>query len=298
MVRPSGQWRPRIPVGHGLGMQLFVLPFPQIDPVIFEIGPIGIRWYGLAYFAGILLGWVYARRLCRDDRLWPTKSPITVPILDDFLIWATIGIVVGGRLGFVLFYQPQIFAANPMAIFQIWEGGMAFHGGLLGVILAMIFFARARRIPPFSLSDVISASVPIGLFFGRVANFINGELWGRPTDLPWAMVFPNAGPEPRHPSQLYEALLEGVLIFLVLRILIVRFGALARPGLVSGTFLALYGASRFFVEFFRSPDPWIGVVAGFLTRGMILSLPMIAIGLIFMAMALRKPAGTPGQSQP
>jgi len=278
-------------------MQFLALTYPQIDPIALQLGPIAIRWYGLAYLAGILLGWRYGRRLIADEGLWGARgisgvvTPMTPVDFDDLLLWATIGIVLGGRLGFALFYQPGAYLSDPTAFFRIWEGGMSFHGGLIGTIAAILLFARRRNIPALSLLDVAAASVPFGLFFGRIANFINGELWGRVSDVPWAMVFPGAGPDPRHPSQLYEAAIEGVVLFVVLRIMTHGVGSLRYPGLTGGVFVAGYGMARFFVEFFRQPDEQLGFVAGFMTMGMILSLPMIIAGLVAMAWALRHGRG-------
>lgn len=271
-----------------------VLPFPAIDPVAVEIGPFALRWYALAYIAGILIGWWLMRRLIAADRLWgpvPRPSPAD---LDDFLLWATLGIVLGGRIGFVLFYDPAHFAANPLAALAIWEGGMSFHGGLLGVIVAVFLFCRSRAFSPWTMFDLLGAVVPIGIFFGRIANFINGELWGRPADVPWAMVFPGAGPEPRHPSQLYEAALEGVLLFVVVWVAVHRFRALARPGLAAGIFAAGYGVARTVAELFRMPDPQIGFLWGGLTMGMVLSFPMIVVGGALVWRALKRaPAQRP-----
>jgi len=268
-------------------MPLLALPFPAIDPVLVEFGPLSVRWYGLAYFFGILLGWFYARRLAADPRLWGPAGPAMRPIdIDDFLLWATIGIIGGGRLGYVLFYQPQAYLADPMALLRVWEGGMSFHGGLIGTTIAMILFSRRRGIVTLSLFDVISTSCTFGLFFGRLANFINGELFGRPSDVPWAMVFPAGGPLPRHPSQLYEALLEGLVLFAVLRTLTHGFGSLRYPGMTGGAFIAGYGIARIIVEFVREPDPQIGYLAGFATMGMLLSLPMVIIGLGAIIVAL------------
>ena len=204
-------------------MPLFAIPYPIIDPIAIEIGPLAIRWYGLAYMAGILFGWLYGRYLLSRADLWNGKPPMTVSQGDDFLLWITLGIVVGGRLGFVLFYEPSYFWANPMEIPAVWNGGMSFHGGLLGVVIAVYLFARRNRINPLSLGDVASAATPFGLFFGRIANFINAEVVGRQTDVPWAMVFPGAGDFPRHPSQLYEAALEGVVLFVILAIATWRY---------------------------------------------------------------------------
>lgn len=269
------------------------LPFPNIDPVLISIGPLAIHWYGLAYVAGILIGWRYARTLAGTERLWFGRSPaMSQADIDDFLLWSAVGIVLGGRLGYILFYDFAAFAHNPLRIFEIWKGGMSFHGGLIGTIVAMIIFARRRGILVWSLFDVVAASAPVGLFLGRLANFINSELWGRPTDMPWGVVFPTGGPEPRHPSQLYEAVLEGPVLFFALMVLIFRFQRLARPRYIGGAFLAGYGASRILVEFFREPDAHIGYLfGGWLTMGMVLSVPMVAIGVIAMAYA-KPPAAT------
>jgi phosphatidylglycerol:prolipoprotein diacylglycerol transferase len=273
---------------------------PAIDPVAISIGPVAVRWYGLAYFAGILIGWWYARRLVSNERLWGGRpAPLTRADIDDFLVWLVIGIVVGGRIGYAIFYQPGHFLDDPFAALKLWEGGMAFHGGLAGVIAAMMVFALIKKIPMLSLFDVCAASVTFGIFFGRLANFINGELWGRVTDVPWGVVFCNdailavhgecpAGSLPRHPSQLYEAALEGLVLFVVLRILTHSFGSLRYPGLTGGTFIAGYGLARILVEFVREPDAQLGYLAGPLTMGMLLSLPMVAIGIVAIAFAFRR----------
>ncbi len=268
-----------------------LLPYPQIDPVIFRIGPLAIHWYGVAYIVGILLGWLYARSLVRNASLWPHgKAPMTPADLDDFLFWAAIGIVVGGRTGYVLFYDLDPVLQHPLRAFEIWNGGMSFHGGLLGTTLAIVLFARTRQINVWMLFDVIAPCVPIGLFFGRIANFINDELWGRISDVPWAMIFPTGGPFPRHPSQLYEAGLEGILLFLVLRVLTHRFHTLRRPRFTCGAFVAGYACCRIFAEFFREPDPQLGYLyGGWLTMGMVLSVPMLLVGV--WAMASARPVG-------
>nr|WP_198539671.1 prolipoprotein diacylglyceryl transferase [Rhizobium sp. LCM 4573] len=264
-------------------LHLFALmPFPDIDPVAFSIGPLSVHWYGLAYVAGILLGWLYARRLAANASLWKNgQSPITATHLDDFLVWVAAGIVLGGRIGYILFYDFPMVAANPLRAFEIWNGGMSFHGGFIGATLAMILFARRNGIPVWSMFDIVAAVVPIGLFFGRIANFINGELWGRLADVPWAVVFPTGGPFARHPSQLYEAALEGIVLFLVLRLLTHGLKALKTPGVISGTFVCGYALARIFVEFFREPDAQLGYLlgTGWLTMGMVLSLPMFLVGL-------------------
>ena len=214
-------------------MPFLVIPYPHIDPVLVHIGPFAIRWYALAYIFGILIGWAYARAIVRSGGLWGGKSPLSVTDFDDFVLWVTLGIILGGRIGYVLFYNLPFFAAHPLQIFELWTGGMSFHGGFTGCVVAVVLFARSRGIPILSLGDVTCAVGPIGLFLGRLANFVNGELWGRPTDVPWAMIFPGGGPIPRHPSQLYEASLEGLALLAFLALMI-RLGALKRPGLIIG----------------------------------------------------------------
>ncbi|WP_312402886.1 prolipoprotein diacylglyceryl transferase [Rhizobium sp.] len=261
---------------------LAILPFPDIDPVAFAIGPLAVHWYGLAYVAGIMIGWLYARKLIDRPTLWKgDAAPMTKTHLDDFLVWIAVGIVVGGRTGYVLFYDLPVMLENPIRIIQIWNGGMSFHGGLMGAIVAMILFARKNMIPVWSMFDIIAAVVPIGLLFGRIANFINGELWGRLSSAPWAIVFPTGGPFARHPSQLYEAALEGIVLLLLLASLILGIKAFKTPGLIAGIFVMGYGLSRIFVEFFREPDAQLGYLLGtnWLTMGMVLSSPMVLIGL-------------------
>ncbi len=264
-----------------------VLPFPAMNPVLISIGPFAIRWYALAYIVGILAGWFYARAIIASQKLWGGPAPITVTEYDDFIIWVTLGIILGGRIGYVLFYNFPHFIAHPLEIFELWNGGMSFHGGFLGCVVATVAFALRRGLPILSLGDVTTAVAPIGLFLGRIANFINGELWGRPTDVPWAMIFPNGGPIPRHPSQLYEALLEGLVLLIVLGV-IVRLGALKRPGLVTGAFAVGYGVLRSFSEFFREPDPQLGFLWGGMTMGMLLCIPLIIAGIGVIAFALTR----------
>jgi len=265
--------------------------YPEIDPIAIQIGPLAIRWYALAYLAGILLGWAYAVRLLRQPELWPRgQAPATVAQMGDFITWATLGIILGGRLGYVVFYNPGYYLEHPAEILHVWQGGMSFHGGLLGVIVAILWFARQQRLRLGSFADLIACVAPIGLLFGRLANFINGELWGRVSDAPWAVVFPGAGDAPRHPSQLYEAALEGVVLFAVIAVLSRWTGALKLPWLVTGVFVGGYGAARSYVELFREPDAHIGFLGGGLTMGMALSMPMILIGLGLIGAALRRPA--------
>lgn len=270
------------------------LPFPNIDPVLVQLGPLAIHWYGVGYVVGILFGWWYAKRLVTNTRLWPGgQSPISEIDIDDLLVWAALGIVLGGRIGYILFYDFQRYLANPLDILAVWQGGMSFHGGFLGVLAGLIIFALRRGIPMRSLFDVIACSAPVGLGLVRCANFINSELWGRVTDVPWAFVFPTGGPDPRHPSQLYEAFLEGAVLFLLLRFLSHSRLKFATPGFVAGAFVAFYGCARIFVEFFRVPDAQIGYLAGnWLTMGMVLSTPLVLIGLWLMATARRMPQPT------
>jgi len=263
---------------------MWALAYPVIDPVILEIGPLAIRWYGLAYLTGILLGWWTMKKLCAQS-----PATITADNIGDFIFWAVIGIVLGGRLGSVLFYQFDYYAQNPLQAFAIWRGGMSFHGGLLGVIIATILFTRSRKISLFAFGDLIACVAPIGLFFGRIANFINGELFGRPApNVAWAMVFPRGGPEPRHPSQLYEAALEGLVLFCILMVLWRIQAIRERSGILIGVFLIGYGTARTFVELFREPDAHLGFLSLGLTMGQWLSLPMILTGVAFLVLAGRQ----------
>jgi phosphatidylglycerol---prolipoprotein diacylglyceryl transferase len=261
------------------------LTFPAIDPIAIEIGPIVIRWYALAYIAGLLLGW----RCCV---LMVRRPPhfMTTEKLDDLLLYATLGVILGGRLGYVLFYKPAFFAAHPLEIVMVWHGGMSFHGGFLGVVVAAFIFARRHGVPALLLADLLAVAAPVGLFFGRIANFINGELFGRVSDVPWAMVFPHGGPLPRHPSQLYEAGLEGLVLFVIVASAAFATRARYRPGLIFGLFLIGYGCARSAVELFREPDAHLGFILGPITMGQILSTPMILAGLIALIIALRRPA--------
>ncbi|MEO1108824.1 MAG: prolipoprotein diacylglyceryl transferase [Pseudomonadota bacterium] len=290
-----------------------VLNFPDLSPELFSISLFGmefaLRWYALAYIAGILIAWRMAIIALRRPSLWRDDAPPMKPEqLEDLMTWIILGVILGGRLGFVLFYQPAYYLSHPIDILKVWQGGMAFHGGLLGVILASYLYARRHALPILSLGDLVAYTVPPGLLLGRLANFTNAELWGRPSELPWAVIFPGtaaqdcpgvvAGFCARHPSQLYEAALEGLILSAVLVWLAYRRGAFRKPGLIMGVFLAGYGASRFIVEFFRQPDAQfvspgnpLGLawqVGGYgLTMGQVLSLPMIAIGLWFAIRARR-----------
>ncbi|THD81889.1 MAG: prolipoprotein diacylglyceryl transferase [Phenylobacterium sp.] len=266
------------------------MPFPDFDPVLVHLGPIAIRWYALAYVAGILLGWRYAVALVKNAKLWALRGPpATVDQVDDVILWVTVGVIVGGRLGHVIFYTPELIWTDPVEILKTWHGGMSFHGGALGVLLALALFAWRNKIDMLRLGDLASACVPIGLFFGRIANFINGELWGRPTTLPWGIVFPGAGPFPRHPSQLYEATLEGLVLFLVLRWSTHGRKDFNRRGVVMGLFIAGYGLARTALENVREPDSYMPNFPFGLTMGMILSIPMILVGLWMVWRGLKEP---------
>lgn len=278
-------------------MTPLVIPYPDIGDTIFQIGPFALRWYALAYIAGLVLGWRYVVRMVRNPSLWRPGTahapPATVAQIDDLLLWITLGVVLGGRVGYVLLYglvyEADYYLANPLRVFEIWKGGMSFHGGLTGVILAVILFCRAQKIDMVKVGDLVAAATPIGLFFGRIANFINGELYGRPSNVPWAMIFPHDREQvPRHPSQLYEAALEGLVLFAILRFVTHHTRALEKPGLAIAIFLAGYGIFRAFVEFFRDPANPIGDTG--LTMGMLLSLPMWLGAAFFFWFALKRVA--------
>lgn len=271
------------PATGGQRVTLLAIPYPNIDPIAISIGPLSVKWYGLAYMAGLLIGWWYVKRLVSTDRLWRNnKSPLPVTMMDDVLLVVTLGVVVGGRLGHVFFYEPAYYLAHPFEILKIWQGGMAFHGGALGVTVAMWLFSIWRKISMHSLADVVTAAVPIGLFFGRIANFINSEVVGKPSDVPWAMAFPGYGPMPRHPAMLYEAFLEGAVLFAILAWFIWKRGSLKMPGFSVGLFLAGYGVFRMFCELFKIEEyglPFEGVP---ITRGMLYSIPMVLLGAFLM----------------
>ncbi len=264
-------------------MILPVIVFPAIDPVAVAIGPFAIRWYALAYLAGLIIGWRYMVSLARAP-----GSALTVAQVDDLLVWVTLGVVLGGRLGYVLFYNAAHYAAEPLDVVKVWQGGMSFHGGLVGVVAALVLFARRRAVPLLATADAIARVAPIGLFFGRLANFVNGELFGRVSDLPWAVLFPDGGPEPRHPSQLYEAALEGIGLFVLLWLVAGKVAPGRGPGLVTGSFCAGYALARMVAELFRQPDAQIGFLAGGVTMGQALSLPLLLFGLYLIARAWRR----------
>ncbi|MCY4608261.1 MAG: prolipoprotein diacylglyceryl transferase [bacterium] len=262
---------------------MFAIAFPAIDATLIEIGPLAIRWYALAYIAGIVLGWRYAIVLARS-------SPGSIPraAVDDFLLWATLGIIVGGRLGYVLVYQPAWFLDHPLEAFALWQGGMSFHGGCLGVAVAAVFQARRHGTPLLALADILACVAPIGLLLGRLANFVNGELYGRATEVPWAVLFPADPGTPRHPSQLYEAALEGLVLLVIMRVAWMRPAWRKRPGMMTGIFLTGYAVFRSAAEMFREPDSHLGFVAGTMTMGQLLSLPMAAAGIALLVMTRRR----------
>lgn len=297
------------------GARMSYIPFPDIRPEIFAIDIFGItfalRWYALAYIAGLLIGWRLVLRAIRTPRLWTKAAPLDAEQLDRLLTWIILGVVIGGRLGFVLFYQPGYYLSNPAEILRVWEGGMSFHGGFLGVVVAALWFCQREGIPLLPMADLLALAAPPGLLLGRIANFINAELWGRPTTLPWGVAFPGEAaqscaegltPCVRHPSQLYEAGLEGLLLGAVLLWLAFRAdSAFRRPGLIAGTFFAGYGIARFLVEFFRQPDAqfvtadnplglYLHLGGHGLTAGQLLSLPMVLAGVWFVLRARRDPA--------
>lgn len=280
-----------LPVPNGLppALPFLAIPFPAIDPVLVQLGPFAIRWYALAYIVGIVLGWVLARRIVRRPG-WTLDAAA----IDDLVLYVTLGIILGGRLGYVLFYQPGWYVTHPLEILHVWRGGMSFHGGLIGIITALFLFAWGRGVPVLEIGDIVAAVGPLGLFLGRIANFINAELWGRPSDLPWAVIFPGAGPLPRHPSQLYEAALEGLLLFAVVQLLAWRPRRPEQAGQIGGTFLVGYALCRFVAEFFREPDAQLGYLLGGLTMGQLLSVPMLLGGLVVLAIASR-PARVPAR---
>ncbi len=264
---------------------MLALIFPDFDPIAFSIGPLHVHWYALAYIAGLVLGLYYIK--------WMIRRPphaMTSEQVDDFLVWATLGVVLGGRLGYVLFYQPIFYFAHPSQIVAVWNGGMSFHGGLLGVLTAIALFSRRHKLNMFAVADAVCTAVPIGLFFGRIANFINGELFGRvaPPGLPWAMIFPGGGPLPRYPSELIEASLEGLTLGLVMLYLWRKPSIRLRPGTLSGAFLIGYGLARITGEFFRQPDPFLGYLWFGATMGQLLSIPLVIAGAVLVWWAARR----------
>jgi phosphatidylglycerol---prolipoprotein diacylglyceryl transferase len=285
MIRPAGL-TPSQPQRICIRpMPTLVLPFPAINPILIQWGPLAIRWYAIAYIAGLIGGWALIRRVVSNERYWDGAVRPGAASIDDLLVYCAFGVIIGGRLGNVLIYDPLYYLSHPVEIFKIWEGGMAFHGGLIGALVGALLFARRYHAPALTVLDLCSLVAPIGIFFGRIANFIRPELWGRVTDLPWAVVFPGTDGLPRHPSQIYEALLEGLLAFMILYAL-AQLGALRRPGVLTGVFAIVYGAARIFSEFFREPDPRLEDLGRGLTMGMLLSFPLILAGLGLLAWSL------------
>jgi phosphatidylglycerol:prolipoprotein diacylglycerol transferase len=258
------------------------MPFPHFDPVAFSFGPLVVRWYALAYLAGLVAGWRWCMAMARRDSSAPRPE-----FFDEFLSWAVLGVILGGRVGYILFYNFNQYLADPLEIFKVWHGGMSFHGGMLGVIAAAYVFTRKKKIPFFAFTDLLACVTPIGLGLGRLANFVNGELFGRVTDVPWGIVFPRGGPMPRHPSQLYEALAEGLILLLIMFFLSSKPEIRARKGFLSGVFLILYGVFRFGIEFFREPDAQLGFLFAGATMGQWLCVPMIVAGIIILARSVK-----------
>ena len=262
---------------------LTVLAYPNIDPVAIEIGPFSIKWYGIAYMSGLLVGWWYVRRLLSTPGLWRGgKAPLSIEQTDDLLLWVTLSVIVGGRLGQVLLYDPGYYFEHPAEILKTWRGGMSFHGALIASGIVLLVFARWHKLPALSVMDLCCAAVPFGLLFGRIANFINSEHWGRPSEVAWAMVFPNGGDVPRHPSQLYEAALEGLVMFFILRLVTHSLLGLKQPGLVTGVWLVWYAIARTVCEFFREPENMHALNLGPFTAGQMYSIPMCLLGLVLI----------------
>lgn len=254
-----------------------MINFPNVNPIIFSMGPLTISWYSLSYVIGILLGWCYINKL-----IFLYKIGITKKDTEDFVSWAIIAIIIGGRLGYVFFYNPKKYLSNPIEVLKTYEGGMSFHGGILGIVIALYFYSKKKGINPLSLSDILAIVAPIGIFGGRIANFINAELYGRPTNVPWAIIFPYSDGLPRHPSQLYEATLEGIILFFIMLYFTHKLTFLRNPGKISAIFLLFYSIFRIFIEFFREPDINIGFIFKHLTLGQILCIPMILLGICLL----------------
>jgi phosphatidylglycerol:prolipoprotein diacylglycerol transferase len=267
---------------------LALLTYPNINPVAIEFGPFSIKWYGLAYLAGLVIGWLYIRRLVTTPKLWfADKPPLTIDQIDDLLLYMTGAVIIGGRLGQVLLYDPDFYFSHPAEIVKVWKGGMSFHGAVIASAILLFLFARQYKVPAKSVMDLCCAASPIGIFFGRIANFINSEHWGRVTTSAIGMVFPNGGPEPRHPSQLYEAALEGLVMLVIMRVATHRMLALKRPGLVTGIWLIWYAIARGTCEIFREPEAHHILNIGPFTAGQVYCLPMLLIGIYFVWAARR-----------
>ena len=267
---------------------MIYLSFPSISPVMLSLGPLEIRWYSLAYIIGFLFSWIYIKKLSLNKSLYDRKSNFDLKLVDDLVFYSVIGLIIGARFGYIIFYNLEFYLQNPLNVFYVWEGGLSFHGGLIGIIIAALYTSRIYKTKFLELTDLICVSAPVGIFLGRISNFINGELYGRPSSTLFGIIFPTADNQFRHPSQLYEAFLEGLILFIVLNISIFFFKTLSRPGYISGLFLLFYGLFRFLVEFSREPDIQVGFIYTFLTMGMILSVPMIIAGIIIMIISSKK----------
>ena len=267
---------------------MIYLSFPSISPVMLSLGPLEIRWYSLAYIIGFLFSWIYIKKLSLNKSLYDRKSNFDLKLVDDLVFYSVIGLIIGARFGYIIFYNLEFYLQNPLNVLYVWEGGLSFHGGLIGIIIAALYTSRIYKTKFLELTDLICVSAPVGIFLGRISNFINGELYGRPSSTLFGMIFPTADNQYRHPSQLYEAFLEGLILFIVLNISIFFFKTLSRPGYISGLFLLFYGLFRFLVEFSREPDIQVGFIYTFLTMGMILSVPMIIAGIIIMIISSKK----------
>ncbi len=261
---------------------MIYLDYPSISPIIFSIGSFEIRWYSIAYIIGFLFAWQYIKLLSNKKALYGFKTNLESQSIDDLIFYSIIGLIIGARLAYVIFYNGGYYLDNPLRAFYIWEGGLSFHGGLAGIITAIFYIQQKYKIKFYIISDLICSSAPVGIFFGRIANFINGELYGRPASSLFGMIFPNTDGQVRHPSQLYEAFFEGIIIFLILNFLIFGFRKLSNPGFISSVFLILYGSFRFLIEFTREPDAQLGFIFSFFTMGMLLSIPMIIAGFIML----------------
>ena len=261
---------------------MIYLDYPSISPIMFSLGPLEIRWYSMAYIIGFLFAWQYIKFLSGKTALYGFKTNIKSQVIDDLIFYSIIGLIIGARLAYVIFYNLPFYMQNPFHAFYLWNGGLSFHGGLVGIVSAIFYFNHKYKIKFYIISDLICASAPVGIFFGRIANFINGELYGRTSSSFFGMVFPNTDGEYRHPSQLYEALFEGIILFIILNLLILMFKKLSSPGFISSIFLILYGSFRFIIEFSREPDPQLGFIFSFLTMGMLLSIPMIMAGFMIL----------------
>ena len=267
---------------------MIYLSFPSISPVMLSLGPLEIRWYSLAYIIGFLFSWIYIKKLSLNKSLYDRKSNFDLKLVDDLVFYSVIGLIIGARFGYIIFYNLEFYLQNPLNVFYVWEGGLSFHGGLIGIIIAALYTSRIYKTKFLELTDLVCVSAPVGIFLGRISNFINGELYGRPSSTLFGIIFPTADNQYRHPSQLYEAFLEGLILFIVLNISIFFFKTLSRPGYISGLFLLFYGLFRFLVEFSREPDIQVGFIYTFLTMGMILSVPMIIAGIIIMIISSKK----------